>query len=70
MPKIEVGDFVEFNDSDLHNRIPDHYPPVGTIGEVDTVEYTGFGLLVRWIGWGNIYSRWYCDRDAVKKIEV
>lgn len=59
-----VGDKVVFNNKSFHDSHPEHYPAVGTIGEVTCSTFPGKPLVVK-VQWPkgstSMNDKWFCE---------
>lgn len=68
--ELKPGDKVRFIDGESHEKAPEYYPKVGTVGEVVIVDKKDGAELVQWpIGSTSDNDRWWCSCERVEKVE-
>ena len=66
---MKAGDKVKFTDVNMRRLVPEHYPPVGTIGTVTYVD-GAYCIRVQWLrGSTSDDDRWYCNQKSVELVE-
>ena len=65
-----IGDAVVFTASDIHERLPQYYPPIGTIGvikEVYELDNDGLDTRVQWPeGTTSAPDLWYVNHTWIE----
>ena len=66
---MKAGDKVRFMDAEWHERAPEYYPPVRTVGVVCETTHSG-SLRVQWPE-GSTAGKglWWCASEIVELVE-